>query len=76
MSVCVSTVIASYLVSLHLLSLLLCALLIYFVISSVQRPVAVVKLILGFVLKLAVFWPWLAKDLFFSQSLEQSTLRR
>ncbi|CAM9382966.1 unnamed protein product [Sphacelaria rigidula] len=41
-----------------------------------ERPVAVVKLVLGFVLKLAVFWPWLAKDLFFSQSLEQSALRR
>lgn len=41
-----------------------------------ERPVAVLKLVLGFVLKMAVFWPWLARDLFFSQSLEQSALRR
>lgn len=41
-----------------------------------QRPMAVLKLVLGFVLKMAVFWPWLARDLFFSQSLEQSALKR
>ena len=41
-----------------------------------QRPLMVVKLILGFVLKMAVFWPWLARELFFSHALEQSTLKR
>lgn len=41
-----------------------------------QRPVMAVKIVLGFVLKMAVYWPWLARDLFFCQSLEQSTLKR
>eukprot|EP00903_Cladosiphon_okamuranus_P018209 g16750.t1 len=41
-----------------------------------ERPVMAVKIVLGFVLKLAVYWPWLARDLFFCQSLEQSTLKR
>ena len=35
-----------------------------------------VKIVLGFVLKMALFWPWLARDIFFSQALEQSTLKR
>lgn len=35
-----------------------------------------VKIVVGFVLKMAVYWPWLARDLFFCQSLEQSALKR
>ncbi|CAM9110275.1 unnamed protein product [Ectocarpus fasciculatus] len=41
-----------------------------------QRPVMAVKIVLGFVLKMAVYWPWLARDLFFCQALEQSALKR
>ncbi|CAM9287155.1 unnamed protein product, partial [Hapterophycus canaliculatus] len=41
-----------------------------------QRPVMAVKIVLGFVFKMAVYWPWLARDLFFCQSLEQSALKR
>lgn len=35
-----------------------------------------VKIVLGFVLKMAVYWPWLARDLFFCPSLEKSSLKR
>ncbi|CAN0289306.1 unnamed protein product [Pylaiella littoralis] len=41
-----------------------------------ERPVMAVKIVVGFVLKMAVYWPWLARDLFFCQSLEQSALKR
>ncbi|CAM9310184.1 unnamed protein product [Scytosiphon promiscuus] len=41
-----------------------------------QRPVMAVKIVLGFVFKMAVYWPWLARDLFFCQSLEQTALKR
>lgn len=41
-----------------------------------QKPVTAVKIVLGFVLKMAVYWPWLARDLFFCPSLEQAALRR
>lgn len=46
------------------------------VLPCFQRPVMAVKIVLGFVLKMAVYWPWLTRDLFFCQSLEQSTLKR
>eukprot|EP00904_Undaria_pinnatifida_P004719 jgi/Undpi1/14248/HiC_scaffold_9.g03897.m1 len=41
-----------------------------------ERPVMTIKLVLGFVLKMAVSWRWLARDLFFCQSLEQTALNR
>ncbi|CAM9129087.1 unnamed protein product [Discosporangium mesarthrocarpum] len=41
-----------------------------------ERPVAALKIVVGFVLKLAVHWPWLARELFFCTSIEQSTLGR
>ncbi|CAM9650228.1 unnamed protein product, partial [Phaeothamnion confervicola] len=39
-----------------------------------EKPLAAIKIVLGFVFKLAATWPWLARDLFFSKSLEPAVL--
>ncbi|KAG5189517.1 Alpha/Beta hydrolase protein [Tribonema minus] len=41
-----------------------------------ERPIAAIKILVGFVLKLATQWQWLARDLFFDRALPQEDLSR
>jgi pimeloyl-ACP methyl ester carboxylesterase len=41
-----------------------------------SRPIAAIKTILGVAMKLATSWPWLARDIFFGESMGQENILR